>query len=176
MLHFNPPGAAGFIQLNATYSACIQAGILDKITTKCDEALNAYEVAQAGRLPDGVPTMSLEEFKNHPASPFQPIVNTFFYKVATSGILPLIVEKVSGTDLSYDLFKSPDNLSLKLPREVYDNYERDMRAFIDNYRVNVNNYLLSGGADINTLTIKGVEPGEDILQIIRDFTGKTNEI
>ena len=165
-------------QLNAVYNECIQRGLLDEITKMAENALRDYSTAQNGRSPDADPAGgSFNDYLDAKRAAGGWPDGTLFYKIATSGILPLIVEKISGTDLVYELFKSPQNMSIKLPPDGYNFYRNEMSTFIKQYTTVLQTvYSSAGETDINTLKINSLVSGQNILNVIMEYSGVKDQI
>jgi hypothetical protein len=161
-------------QLNAVYGECIDQGLLDQISERCINALQNYITAQNDRDPEADPNPELGSFNNYidtQRAQGEWPDGTLFYKIATSGILPLIVENISGVGLVYELFKSPENMSMKIPEEEFYYYKDQMGTFIQQYITALQQSFGTPNPDINILKINSFEAGKNILDKIAVYSG-----
>ena len=136
---FDPTGKLA-AQLNNAYDECVQAGLLTQIAGFANKVMQDYIAMNTGRSGEDTPANNL----TFDAYVTQPGVNwpgnTLFYKIATSGLLPVIIENMSGPDLLYELFTNPKAMTEKMPQDELTEYYKNMELFLTNYFSSVSNF------------------------------------
>lgn len=125
-------------QLNNAYSECLAEDLMNRIFSAANEVIQQYINANVGRSGDDAPAGNVT-FDAYTAQPGQQWPGeTLFYKIATSGLLPVIIENESGPDLFYELFTNPQAIRVKLPEASA--YEENMKIFLISYFTSVGNF------------------------------------
>ena len=161
---FNPFGQP-VAQLNNVYGECVEAEILEEIVAMANKAMQDYEALNYGRSGEDTPANNLtfdayvtQLGMNWPG-------NTLFYKIATSGLLSVIIENKSGPSLLYELFTNPKAMNEKMPPEKFEEYNINMNLFLENYFSSVKEFNSMAASD-KTIDYETLDKAVGTLQFV----------